>query len=283
MTAAAKTRNGSTTSDVAFPVDSFREAAVHLRKPFTPQAVKFKVQTTFGGEPPTGGMIVAYIDARLVVERLNHVCPHLWFDEYQALEGGKLMCRLTVDEISRRDIGEGYAGKGLYSDALKRAAVKFGVGVSLYAVPKIFLKSKDGHLKPVGRQGKQSLVLTDDGEGRCRELYRAWLDATGSTQFGQPIDHGDIEDSVGDVDVPAVEPDAPAETTAGWSEDPVYLSVEEIGRMTSRFRDAGIDDAGVLTFLAAVGAPSMQQVTREQAWQVRELLDKHLERTGGAS
>lgn len=276
------TRNG-TTSDVVFPVDSFKDAAVHLRKPFTPQAVKFKVQTTYGGDAsgPAGGMIVAYIDARLVVERLNHVCPHLWFDEYQALEGGKLMCRLTVDGISRRDIGEGYAGKGLYSDALKRAAVKFGVGVSLYAVPKIFLKVTDGHLKVINAGAKKSAALTDNGEGRCRELYAAWLDATGSTQFGQPIDHGDVEESVGDTDVQAA---APADDEPSAGADDAYLTIEQENRLRTAFSTAGIDKNGLATFLAAVGAAPSDRLTKEQAFVLREHLDRHLERqAGGAS
>jgi hypothetical protein len=29
------------------PVDSLREALPHLRRPFTPEAIKFKVQTVF--------------------------------------------------------------------------------------------------------------------------------------------------------------------------------------------------------------------------------------------
>jgi hypothetical protein len=121
-----------------FPVDSFRDAAHHLRRPFTKHAVKFKVQATWPKERPTSGLIVAYIDARLAIERLNLVCPHLWHARYEATGQGRMWCHLTVDGITRPDVGEG-DGKGLVSDALKRAAVHFGVGVSLYAVSKIVL------------------------------------------------------------------------------------------------------------------------------------------------
>jgi hypothetical protein len=52
-------------SDTEFPVETYKEAARHLRRPFTQAAVKFKVQATWPKDNPTGGLIVAYIDARL--------------------------------------------------------------------------------------------------------------------------------------------------------------------------------------------------------------------------
>lgn len=199
--APATSQNGTAVHDDDFPVDSFKDAAKHLRRPFTKAAVKFKVQATFPKDNPERGLIVAYIDARLAVERLNLVCPHLWFDEYQPV-GNALICRLTVDGITRHDIGEGYQGKGLYSDAFKRAAVKFGVGVSLYAIPQTFLAAADGHLKPIGQGDRKSLVLTPNGETHCRDIYGMWLDNIGTRAFGEPLDHGDVEGSQGDAEAP---------------------------------------------------------------------------------
>lgn len=189
------------------PVDSFKEAAPLLRRPFTANAVKFKVQAAYPRENPTGALIVAYIDARLVAERLNLVCPHLWYDEYEQLPGDRMMCRLTIDGITRPDIGEGYQGKGLYSDALKRAAVKFGVGVSLYAVPAIQLTVGAGDLRQTSAGQKKSCALTVKGENACRYRYRQWLADVGIAQFGEPLDHGDAEGSVGDVESEASVPD----------------------------------------------------------------------------
>lgn len=191
--ACAHTGTGSPA--VSFPVDSFREAAIHLRRPFTAEAVKWKVQATWEG----GALIVPYIDARLVVERLNLVVPHLWYDDYESVAGGKgLLCRLTIDGITRQDVGGGYQGKGLYSDALKRAAVKFGIGVSLYALPQIKFDFSEGFLAKQG--SKQATVLTDKGLARCQSGYRAWLKEAAGKNFGDPLDHGDIGESYGDVE-----------------------------------------------------------------------------------
>ena len=85
-----------------------------------------------------------YITARSVMNRLDYVLgPENWWDEYEPHEDS-VLCRLTIrlpdgSTITKADAG-GYAGmqdagdddKSGYSDAFKRAAVKFGVGRHLY-------------------------------------------------------------------------------------------------------------------------------------------------------
>lgn len=200
------------------PVDSFKDAAPLLRQPFTPAAVKFKVQATWPKDNPDSALIVSYIDARLAVERLNKVCPHLWSDAYTPVDAKTMWCHLTVDGVTRSDVGEGEK-KGLVSDALKRAAVKFGVGVSLYATTKIILSLKDGHLKSVTASGKKSLALTPKGEQRCRDIYAQWLKEHGSKAFGEPLDHGDVEDTVGDHEAGEDEIVSDSSNDAGQTDD----------------------------------------------------------------
>lgn len=183
-------------TDTALPVDSLREAVPYLRRPFTPEAIRFKVQTVFKGN--TGCLVVAYIDARLVIERLNAVCPHLWFAEYVPTPDDKhLVCKLTVDGVTRSDVGQSPKGfsKDLFSDSLKRAAVHFGVGVSVYALPQItlFMKDSKGRLELRGSGDRQTLALTEHGHTALRKGYRKWLDEHGTGRFGEPLDHGDVE------------------------------------------------------------------------------------------
>lgn len=286
MTSATATPNGTTMTNAPpvlaeFPVDSFRDAAPHLRRPFTRAALKFKVQATWPKDNPASGLIVAYIDARLAVERLNLVCPHLWFDEYQPLDGGRLLCRLTVDGITRHDIGEGYQGKGLYSDAFKRATVKFGVGVSLYAIPQMILKKSDGHLKDSsGQGGRKSLALSPQGEARCRELYDGWLSMVGQRSFGDPLDHGDVEGAQGDTEaepeppaaaaepLPTITPEAAGQLAAdAWTlgvQDKLQLTVAYI-----RGDDLGPCDTqeAAAAVLAQLTAPEAERLA---AWLIRK-------------
>lgn len=261
----------STEPQVQFPLGSFKDAAPHLRRPFTPEAIKFKVQATWPKDSPTGGLIVGYIDARLVVERLNMVIPHAWGEEFQALGAKHLLCRLTVDGITRQDIGEG-EGKGLYSDALKRAAVKFGVGVSIYAIPKMILEVKTGQLKTVDRGGKKTCEMTSDGEKTVRSIYAKWLEGIGKRAFGEPLDHGDVEDAQGDY-----EAEIPTPTTSGEGV-PVgarVLTVDERAKVLKAIKDAGHAEDGLAMLLTAAGAESPESLTTAHAFEIRALLDRN--------
>jgi hypothetical protein len=193
---------GSGPPEQHLPARDLHEALPYLRRPFTPAAVRWKVQSTFGEK---GCMVVGYIDARLVIERLNHVAGSLWSADYEPLPNGLMLCRLTIDGVTRQDVGSGYVGKGLWSDSLKRAAVHFGVGVSIYAIPQIRLwvsehgKGKKEWIETF-KDSKQKVQfrLTDKGIAALRFGYEKWLDTDAGLNFGKPIDHGDVEDSAGD-------------------------------------------------------------------------------------
>lgn len=197
-----------------FPCASFKDAAQHLRRPFTPAAVKFKPQSVLGDDGK-GVLCVAYIDARLVYERLNLVTPHLWQHAFRPVGDGLMWCDLTIDGITRPDVGEG-KGKALASDALKRAAVTFGVGVSLYAIPqqRIWKDTQGGKLvsiwssgtKPNGKP-KYDARIEDAGAAFLRDVYAHWLEAVGIKAFGEPLDHGDVIDAQGDADAERPVPD----------------------------------------------------------------------------
>jgi hypothetical protein len=203
------------TSHPELPVQNLREALPYLRRPFTPAAVKFRILRGTGKAEQACVRCAAYIDARLVGERLNLVCPDLWWHSFDPVQGG-MQCHLTVDGLTRSDVGwsrsrDDMGLKGLYSDALKRAAVHFGVGVSLYAVPGLVLAARDnarwfkvamqgeGSTPKQGEGSTPKYSLNDAGELELRRRYRVWLDTLGIRDFGVPLDHGDVEDD------PAVE------------------------------------------------------------------------------
>lgn len=263
-------------TEIALPVDSFRDAAPILRRPFTPEAIRFKVQAQWPRDNPTGGMIVAYIDARLVVERLNLVVPHLWTATYEPIGTGSMWCHLTIGGITRRDVGQGQ-GKGLVSDSLKRAAVHFGIGVSLYAIPKIRLNGGE-YLERYQTKNGPALRLTPKGEEHCRAVYGMWLDRQGARDFGDPLDHGDVADSQGDpydpeeesldgqlvLDEPAPEP-LPAPPPARPIPAAPRASRDKLNLLKVRARQANVDDAGLDARLRARGATRLELLTVQQA------------------
>jgi hypothetical protein len=111
-----------------------------LAEPFGRDEVEFKPGATKGNR----ALAMAYVDARVIQDRLDEVLGiDGWQDEYQVLEGGsvvcKLRCRLGGEWVTKADVGSqseqpdgGDRVKAAFSDALKRAAVKFGVGRYLY-------------------------------------------------------------------------------------------------------------------------------------------------------
>lgn len=122
-----------------------------LAKPFDPNEVELKVQATT--QDRKRGMVVAYVDARTVMDRLDAVIgPGNWRDSYyvstdKEVDGKRIVevvCVLGVrareegEWIEKQDVGEGDTLKAATSDALKRAAVKFGVGRYLYKLPKVW-------------------------------------------------------------------------------------------------------------------------------------------------
>lgn len=114
--------------------------AVALAAPFDAAEVKFKPQAVSGNR----ALAVPFVDARVIQDRLDDVLGVMgWQDSYECLPDGSVVCRLKIrlgDEwITKEDVGgqseqpdEGDRRKAAFSDALKRAAVKFGIGRYLY-------------------------------------------------------------------------------------------------------------------------------------------------------
>lgn len=108
-----------------------------LAAPFPPSRVSWRVGST--NKDKTKAMALAYIDARDVMERLDEVCgPGGWQCTYPHANG-KTVCSIGIkigDEWVWKANGAGdtdiEAEKGALSDALKRAAVCWGIGRYLY-------------------------------------------------------------------------------------------------------------------------------------------------------
>src|SRR4051812_15460854 len=217
------------------------DAARDLRRPIAAPEVRFKVQAvrwTGRGEDrnATAAQVVAYIDARTVVARLNLLFPGAWRADTDALplemrltrrnadgtltairltDQGEVKaddtlyyrCRLAIGDATFEDVGAGEDPKAAYSDAIKRAAVRAGIGESLYAMDSPWLRvgPADGQLR-VSRAGKPYL---DERTSRwLRLMYEAWLTRAGSI-FGEPLPHAPAATLPGVDDTPPDQPPPP--------------------------------------------------------------------------
>lgn len=161
-----------------------------LRRPFRTEDVEFKVQTI--SKDKNSALCVTYVDARHVQERFNDLFEGQWSNEFREIYIGNdlkaVEAKITIGDVYHCDVGsfdnvnEKFHGlKAVYSDAFKRAAVHFGIAVSLYSLPTMFLNkdqlyiNRNGEIKGIGK----------DGEKALRSKYANWLEQEGEDTFGE--------------------------------------------------------------------------------------------------
>ena len=84
-----------------------------------------------------------YAEPRIYEDRLNQVCPGLWGVSFRSWGESRIICDLTIGELTRSSTGEeneGFApGTAAEAQAFKRACVKFGLGRYLYDIPIVWV------------------------------------------------------------------------------------------------------------------------------------------------
>jgi hypothetical protein len=188
---------------VTVDATSAGEAARVLKeflRPFADAEVKLKPGKVSGNRC----LALHYIDSRLVMDRLDEtVGVDGWQDAYTVLPTGEVECRLSVRIagawVTKADVGgqseqpdEGDRLKAAYSDALKRAAVKFGIGRFLYRMPntwmdydpvkKQVIRPEAGAAAPAVRDR----VLRDINAATTRDrLTAVWRDYDAAAKAGR--------------------------------------------------------------------------------------------------
>ena len=158
---------------------SFIDKIEELRKPFPEKRVKWKVLKTSSDD--SRGLMAPYIDARNVMRRLDYtVGPENWQREHSYGPDGQVLCTLSI----RNDDGEWIrktdgadathieATKGGLSDALKRAAVSWGIGRYLYQYDEDPWVDLDEYSKPKRTPELPEYLLpdgSDDGESSGKD------------------------------------------------------------------------------------------------------------------
>jgi hypothetical protein len=144
-----------------------------LTAPIQPNEIEWRVQSVTS----TGKMIVVpYINNRCVMQRFDAAFgPTNWTSEFREITNG-FICRLTVyldGQIITREDGASKTNiepeKGGISDAMKRAAVQFGLGRCLYDYPKVFIECNDKYI-PDWAQDKLTKLVEWVNLGNFKEV-----------------------------------------------------------------------------------------------------------------
>ena len=133
-----------------------------LKRPFPVGKIHWRVGNTnakkLGCKPweATEGSVLAYIDARDVMARLDKVMGmENWQCRYPLSDSGLLICEVGLFINNEKTQGwiwkangagdtQVEAEKGKCSDAFKRAAVLWGIGQYLYALPFSWVAIRNG-------------------------------------------------------------------------------------------------------------------------------------------
>jgi hypothetical protein len=121
------------------------EKKIELNKfkaPFPSSEVEWRLKTAGKNGKGSWAMLLPYVTNRAIMNRLDEVAgPENWRNEFQPGPSGGTMCGLSIrinnewitkwDGAQETDIEP---VKGGYSDAMKRAAVQWGIGRYLYCL-----------------------------------------------------------------------------------------------------------------------------------------------------
>ena len=189
-----------------------------LSAPFPREAIHWRAQSVT--KDGTKALALAYLDARDVMDRLDEVCgPENWQSEVTETAKGRVICRLgirTEDGWVWKSDGAGDTAvegeKGGISDALKRAAVSWGVGRYLYRL-------------------KSPWVPCECGEWNGKKQWKKWTADPWQFVRGdtpKPVDNGPSE--------------------ADWFKDtlPKVKDADGINALLPRAKKAGRDVAKML-------------------------------------
>ena len=141
-----------------------------LTAPILPNEIEWRVQS----QTSTGKLIVVpYINNRCVMHRFDAAFgAENWTSEFREISNG-FLCRLTVTVNKREVYREDGASKtniepekGGISDAMKRAAVQFGLGRCLYDYPRVFIEC-DGKFIPDWAYDKLDKLVEWINDGKC--------------------------------------------------------------------------------------------------------------------
>lgn len=120
---------------------------------FSKADIKFRLGATT--KDKLKGQAFAYISARAIQNRLDDIVgPANWRDSYEMIGATSVLCTLAIrvgnEWVEKQDVSEiadqknGF--KGGVSDALKRAAVKWGIGRYLYEYEPAWVTLDNGRL-----------------------------------------------------------------------------------------------------------------------------------------
>ena len=134
-----------------------------IKAPFPAEDIEWRVSRAGSNNGNIYAFVLAYVTNRAIMNRLDKVCgAENWKNEYRDLPNNGVSCilyiRVNGEWIGKEDAAENTkveSVKGGRSDAMKRAAVQWGIGRYLYNLTEMFANiSPNGKHFQSAKQGK---------------------------------------------------------------------------------------------------------------------------------
>jgi len=122
-----------------------------LTDPIQPGEIQWRVQSKRNGKTT----VVPYLTNRCVMQRFDAAFgPAHWSNDFREWRGKGVLCTLSVEVepdvwVSKRDAADETniePTKGGISDAMKRAAVQWGLGRDLYDYPRVQIEGEHSYV-----------------------------------------------------------------------------------------------------------------------------------------
>lgn len=141
-----------------------------LCEPFAPNEIEWRIGQSGKNAKGVWAKVLAYVTNRAIMQRLDDVCgPENWRNEYRYERDGAVLCGISIyvrvpdkdaEWVTKWDGAENTgveAVKGGLSNAMKRAAVQWGIGRYLYDLEEGWAAISDNGEHYVGKNDKKEM------------------------------------------------------------------------------------------------------------------------------
>lgn len=152
-----------------------RDLEMELKKPFPFKEIEWRVGSSFERNGEVKALALPYVTSRAIMDRLDEVFGlDGWSDEYKAWGNTAQLCGITVkigeNTITKWDGADSTdieSVKGGLSNALKRTAVKFGIGRYLYSFDPIWVRCEV--------KGRSKVIAKEEFDTTLANFYKNQL------------------------------------------------------------------------------------------------------------
>lgn len=240
-----------------------------LREPFDPREVDFRVQGKVNDQSGRA-QVVAYIDARVVQDRLDAVVGiGNWSFDWTPLviDKGEVMVAkstLTIHGVAKSDAGSASnfeQSLGAVSHCFKRAAVHWGIGRYLYNLPAAWVAAeRNGRIPDAVLRDLRAKLPRPSGLAPAAEVGESVAAGETTPHVQRPVSVGPVRDATRPRQASVIREESAARSVASAAAAPAERDEASVNA-PSEPRATEAQLASIRKLSVALGRPEPEDVT----------------------